>query len=282
MPDSAPLENLTWFERLSVRLVRRMHQGRWPRLWCWCQREIGARWISLLAGPLFEVHGLEHVRATSRERPLVVVPNHRTFFDLYVVSTVLFRRTGGWRALNFPVRGRYFYQRPGGLLVNFLAAFWAMYPPFFLSSARRRFDQWALRELVALCREGEGRLVGYHPEGTRNQGDDPWSLLPPHPGIGRLIHEARPTVVPVFIGGLTHDILALLRRRRGGEQIRIWFGPPLDYADLLEGPPSSATYRALAERVMAEVARLAAADRALHGRSGPEPGPEGLASGLSS
>ena len=266
MPEPLPLDCLTPFERVAVRLVRRLHQGRWPRLWCWCQREIGARWIWGLAGPLFEVHGLEHVAATGRDRPLVVVANHRTFFDLYVVATVLFRRTAGWRALNFPVRGRYFYQRPGGLLVNGLAAFFAMYPPFFQVPAKRRFDQWALGELAAMCRAGEGRLIGYHPEGTRNKGDDPWALLPPHPGIGRLLHEAAPVVVPVFLGGITQSIPEILRRRRtGGERIRVRFGPALEYGAFLVRPGEAATYRELAEHVMAAVAALAAEDRAAAG-----------------
>jgi len=257
-----PLASLTPFERLAVRVARRMHHGGWPRLWCWCQREIGARWIALLAEPLFEVHGLEHVTATSRDRPLLVAANHRTFFDLYVLSTVLFRRTPGWRAINFPVRGRYFYQRPSGVAINFLVAQWAMYPPFFHVPSKRRFDQWAMDELVDLCREGPGRLIGFHPEGTRNQGADPWQSLPAQPGIGRLLYAARPAAIPVFIGGLTHSIPEILRRRRdGGERIRIRFGAPLEYAEFLARPAAGRTYRALAAMVMARIAALAEEDR---------------------
>lgn len=261
LPDP-PLELLAPFERWAVRLARRMNRGAWPRLWCWCQREIGARWIALLAEPLFEVHGLEHVMATSRERPLLVAANHRTFFDLYVVATVLFRNTPGWRAINFPVRGRYFYQRPAGLAINFLVAWWAMYPPFFHTSSKRRFDQWALDELVELCREGPGRLVGFHPEGTRNQGPNPYQLLPAQAGIGRLLHEAQPAVIPVFIGGLTHDLGEILHRRRHrGERIRIRFGAPLEYAEFLALPAAGRTYRALADAVMTRIAALGEEDR---------------------
>ncbi len=257
-----PLEPLAPFERWAVRLARRMNHGAWPRLWCWCQREIGARWIALLAEPLFEVHGLEHVIATSRDRPLLVAANHRTFFDLYVVATVLFRNTPGWRAINFPVRGRYFYQRPAGVAVNLLVAQWAMYPPFFHTPAKRRFDQWALDELVALCREGPGRLVGFHPEGTRNQGPDPYQLLPAQAGIGRLLYEAQPEVIPVFIGGLTHNLGEILRRRRqGGERIRLHFGAPLEYREFLSQPAAGRTYRALAGAVMDRIAALGQEDR---------------------
>ncbi len=245
-----------------MRVARRMNHGRWPRLWCWCQRNLGARWIALLVEPLFEVHGLEHVLATSRDRPLLVVANHRTFFDLYVLSTLLFRRTPGWRSIHFPVRGRFFYQNPAGVAINLLVAQWAMYPPFFHTPSKRRFDQWALAELVDLCREGPGRLVGFHPEGTRNQAADPWTLLPPQAGIGRLIYDARPVALPVFIGGLPQSLREILRRRRrGGERIRIRFGPPLAYAEFLSRPASGATYRAVAAMVMERIADLGEEDR---------------------
>ena len=263
MRPDPPLDALSPFERAAVRLVRRMNSGAWQRMWFWCQREIGGRWILGVAGRLLEVHGLEWVSATSRERPLLLAANHRTFFDLYVVMSVLFRRLPGWRAINFPVRGRYFYQSVGGLLLNWLAAWWSMYPPFFHESKKRRFDQWALGELAALCREGPGQLVGFHPEGTRNRNPDPYSLLPVQPGIGRLIWDARPQVVPVFVAGLTNNIGEILSRRiRRGEAIRVWFGPPIDYSAFLQHPATAATYRDLAEAVMGEIRKLADVDRA--------------------
>ncbi|MFN2530541.1 MAG: 1-acyl-sn-glycerol-3-phosphate acyltransferase [Pyrinomonadaceae bacterium] len=42
------------------------------------------------------VYGLQHVEAVSHERPILMVANHRSFFDMYAVSTVLFRSTK-WR-----------------------------------------------------------------------------------------------------------------------------------------------------------------------------------------
>ncbi len=254
--------SLTRFERLAVRLVRRMNRGRWQRVWFVGQREIGARWIAALAAPNIEVHGQDHVAATTRERPLVLAVNHRTFFDLYVIMSVLFRRLPGWRSTCFPVRGRYFYQRPGGLLLNAVMAWWSMYPPFFHEPRRRRFDQWAFGELAALCREGRGRLVGFHPEGTRNRNPDPYSYLPALPGIGRLIHTVRPQVIPAFIAGLSGSFgQMLVRRVRGGEPIRVWFGPPIDYAEFLERPAAGRTYRAIAARVMDGIVGLGDQDR---------------------
>lgn len=246
-----------------------MNTGGWRRFWFVLQREVGARWIGYLTGPLLEVHGLEHVRTASRDRPVLLAANHRTLFDLYVIMSVLFLRLPGWRAINFPVRGRYFYQRPGGVLLNAFGAWWSMYPPFFHQPKKRRFDQWALSELADLCRHGPGQLVGFHPEGTRNRNPDPYSFLPAQPGIGRLIFEARPRVIPVFIGGLSNSFTDILHRRlRGGEAIRIWFGPEFDPSSYLEQRPSAGAYRLLAEAVMEEIRRLGEADRAKMGIPG--------------
>jgi 1-acyl-sn-glycerol-3-phosphate acyltransferase len=192
------------------------------------------------------------------------VANHRSLFDLYVVMSVLFRRLPGWRAINFPVRGRFFYQRVGGVALNGLAAFWAMYPPFFHEARKRRLDQWSLAVLADLCRSRPGQLVGFHPEGTRNRDPDPWSLLPVQPGVGRLIFDARPQVVPVFVGGLENSISRIVGRRlRGGERIRIWFGPALAYQSFLERPATAGTYRALAEFTLDAIRAQAEKDRAV-------------------
>jgi 1-acyl-sn-glycerol-3-phosphate acyltransferase len=263
LSGSPPLASLTPFERTAVRLVRRMNLGRWQRFWFWFQSRFSARWIEWITVRQLEVRGLEHVAATSRERSLLLVANHRTMFDLYVVMSVLFRRLPGWRAINFPVRGRYFYQTVTGVLLNFLAAWWAMWPPLFHAPRKRRFDQWALRELSRLCRDTPGLVVGYHPEGTRNRGPDPHTLLPAQPGVGRLIHEARPQVVPVFVAGLSNSFAALVAGNwRRGEPIRVRFGPVLEFDDLDRLPPSADTFRLIADRVMDAVGALAEEDRA--------------------
>ncbi len=88
--DSEELEALTRFERFAFRFVGRMNHGGWKRFWTWCQSTMGAGWIHLSTYNIMNVYGIEHVEAASRERPLLLVANHRSFFDMYAVSTVLF------------------------------------------------------------------------------------------------------------------------------------------------------------------------------------------------
>ena len=84
----------------------------------WWQRHVGRSLVGLLVARRLEVHGLEHVDASSRERPLLLVANHRSYFDLFAVVYAILRRTRGWRHINFPVRGRYFYQSMGGVAIK--------------------------------------------------------------------------------------------------------------------------------------------------------------------
>ena len=238
-PTSDELIVLSTFERLAVRLVQRMNQGHWKRFWTWCQKIFGAGWIHLSTYNLMRVHGLEHVEAAARDRPLLLVANHRSFFDMYTVSTVLFRHTRWRKQLFFPVRGRFFYQSVLGLFVNLVMGWWSMYPPFFASGekpirSKRAFDKYSFRLLTELCRSGAGNVIGFHPEGMRNKGPDPYSYLPPQPGVGKLIKDAQPQVIPIFIAGLGNDLpRQVLGNWTGGPKIRIYFGPRIDFTDYL-------------------------------------------------
>ncbi|MFN2515689.1 MAG: lysophospholipid acyltransferase family protein [Pyrinomonadaceae bacterium] len=215
------------------------------------------------------VYGLEHVDAASRDRPILLVANHRSFFDMYTVSTVLFRNTSWRKQLFFPVRGRFFYQSPLGLFVNLVMGWWSMYPPFFASgenpiSEKRAFDKYSFRVLTDLCRNGPGNLIGFHPEGTRNKGSNAYSYLPAQPGIGKLIKDAEPQVVPVFIAGLGNDLpKQVVGNWRGGEKIRIHFGPRLELSNFLSKPDRVRTYKEISEFVMSKIAELGEQDRAM-------------------
>jgi 1-acyl-sn-glycerol-3-phosphate acyltransferase len=268
VPTAAELGVLSPFERFAFRLTWRMNRGRWKRFWTFCQRALGAGWIRVCTYNLMRVTGLEHVEAVSRERPLLLVANHRSFFDMYVVSTVLFRRTRWRKQLFFPVRGRFFYDTAGGLLVNFVMGWWSMFPPFFAGgdnpkTEQREFDKFSMRLLAHLCREGAGNVIGFHPEGTRNKNSDPYSYLRPQPGVGKLIKDARPQVVPVFIAGLSNDLKRqVLGNWRGGEKVRVRFGPALDLSEFYERRDSARTYMEIAGFVMSKIAELGEQDRA--------------------
>ncbi len=266
LPDEIAV--LTAFERFAIRLVRRMNQGRWKRFWTWCQSTLGAGWIHFATYNLMQVYGLEYIEAVSRTRPILLVANHRSFFDMFTVSTVIFRNTSWRKQLFFPVRGRFFYQSAPGLFVNLVMGWWSMYPPFFASGEKpirekRTFDKYSFRLLTELCRNGPGNVIGFHPEGKRNKNEDPYSFLPAQPGVGKLIKDATPQVIPVFIAGLGNDLpKQVMGNWTGGEKIRIHFGPRIDFSDYFTRKDHVRTYMEIGELVMKRIADLGEQDRA--------------------
>src|SRR6266699_769990 len=264
-PNPDELAVLSTFERFTFRLTHRMNLGRWKRFWTWCQSFFGAGWIHISTCNLMLVYGLENLELVSRNRPILLVANHRSFFDMYVVSTTLFRRTKWRKQLFFPVRGRFFYQSITGMFVNLIMGWWSMYPPFFAAGdtpAKRDFDKYSIRRLAQLCREGPGNVIGFHPEGTRNLNNDPYSYLRAQPGVGKLIKDANPQVVPVFIAGLRNNLSKqVLGNWFGGEKVRIHFGPEIDLSEFMTKKDHVRTYKEIAEFIMIKISKLGEEDR---------------------
>ncbi len=265
-PTSGEIAVLGPVERAGFKLVRMMNRGRWKQFWTFCQRHVGSLWIFIATYNLMNVRGLENVERTDVERPLILVSNHRSFFDMYTVSSVLFRRTDRPITLFFPVRAKFFYDNPLGWLVNLVMGWWAMYPPFFREEKeanKRVFDKFSVRELIHICRFGRGHVIGFHPEGKRNRSGDPYSFLPAQPGIGKVIYEAQPQVVPVFITGLRNELgKQVLGNWTGGERVRIWFGEPIDLSAFYTNRDSVRTHKEISDFLMTKIGELGEKDRA--------------------
>lgn len=272
VPTKEEMSVLGLTERMGFRLVSAMNRGAWKRFWSFCQRHIGSLWIYLATYNLMNVRGLENFERTDPDRPVILVANHRSFFDMYTVSSVLFRRTKRPIELYFPVRAKFFYDNPIGWFVNLVMGWWAMYPPFFREqneAVKRAFDKFSVRELVRIASHGRGHVVGFHPEGKRNMDDDPYSFLPAQPGIGKVIFDARPQVVPVFIAGLSNQLARqILGNWTGGEKVRIWFGKPVDLEQYFEKRDSVRTHKEISDRLMQNIAELGELDRDEFGQAG--------------
>lgn len=265
-PADAELAILNPVERTGFRLTHRMNLGRWKRFWTFCQRHIGSLWIKISTYNLMNVFGIDHVQNSDPIKPLLLVANHRSFFDMYVVSSVIFRQTTRPVSLFFPVRARFFYDNPLGWFVNLVMGWWSMYPPFFRETGegqKREFDKFSLQRLIEICSEPKPNLIGFHPEGKRNFSEDPYSLLPAQPGVGKVIMEARPQVIPIFIAGLGNDLpKQILGNWTGGEKVRVWFGEPLDLSDFHSERNSLRTHKRIADHLMEKIADLGDKDRA--------------------
>lgn len=269
-PTAEELAVLDFTEKIGFQIADRMNRGAWKRLWTFCQRHIGSLWIYLATYNLMNVFGLENVEQTDVGKPLLLVANHRSFFDMYTVSSVLFRRTKRPMKLYFPVRAKFFYDSPIGWFVNFVMGWFSMFPPFFREGKevkKREFDKFSMQRLVDICEHGEAHVIGFHPEGKRNLSDDEYDFLPAQTGVGKIIMASRPQVVPVFIAGLGNDLpKQILGNWRGGEPIRIHFGAPIDLSEFYEKSDRLRTHKEIADFLMEKIKELAEEDKKTFGK----------------
>jgi 1-acyl-sn-glycerol-3-phosphate acyltransferase len=128
------------------------------------------------------------------------------------------------------------------------------------------------REMVAFVVDQlrrRGTVVGLHPEGRRGTGPDPYTLLPAQPGLGEIVHRARPVVVPAFIAGMPDPLLSGLRanfRRAPGPPITMTFGAPVEVSAFDAAPAGARTSLRIAQTIRAEIERLGELDRAQRAR----------------
>ncbi len=165
------------------------------------------------------------------------------------------------------MRANFFYDRPVGVLLNYLVGAGTMYPPIFRDRSKADLNKDALDRVIKFLAEPD-TVVGIHPEGTRGKGPDPYEMLPAQPGVGQMILHAKPIVVPVFLNGLSNDFLSDVRvnyrkdARRTNPVVMVW-GQPVDYSELTTAKPRAALYKKCADKMRASILALRDREREL-------------------
>lgn len=254
---------LSSIERAQIRFVRRTFEhGRLSDALVLHQRLFGANWVHYAVRNLLELHGAERFPKLAKNDSFILASNHRSFFDMYALTSQLIKRMGVSQRLLFPVRSKFFYDSAAGLFVNGIMSGFAMYPPIFRERSRSALNVASLDETIRLVRGG-GMFLGMHPEGKRNAGD-PYTLLPAQRGVGRILHECpNAKVIPVFINGLGNDLLQqILDNFNGkGERVIAVFGEPIDFGTALSAAGSPELYKELSEVTMRHVQKLSEQER---------------------
>jgi 1-acyl-sn-glycerol-3-phosphate acyltransferase len=255
-----PLAALTRFERRSFLLMESLYRRARPATELWL-RQVSERWMTLGSQHLVVPRGIERLAGLTRQDGILIVSNHRSFFDMYMLMRLLHRHTDLRQPVLCPVRGDFFYERPAGVVVNLFVGGGRMFPPFFRDPHKVDFNKWALAYVAAELRRG-GVIVGFHPEGRRNRDGDPYTPLPAQPGVGKLVMETWPIIVPAFINGMSSNILDDVRANFTGARKAIAvFGRPIDLAPFREMKNRLASHKRIADRLLEAIFALAVEER---------------------
>lgn len=269
--ESPPYQVLTWFERLAFRTMRFFNQGAISPLSYLWQRYVIIPFVGAAVGRRLEVRGLERVAALPADARILLVANHRTFFDLFVLGWIVWIRGGLKHRLNFPVRANFFYEQPLGLAVCLTMSGGTMFPPFFRPVEKKLFNKHSLEILIEKMKT-PGQLIGFHPEGTRNKTDDPYTLLPAQPGAGELALKSRCTVLPAFITGLTNSVWAELKANARRERTVVAvFGEPVELPPD-EGETRLSHHKKFADALTQRILALAEEEKTIRAALLPPPG----------
>lgn len=261
-PTREQLRALTPIERFNFRVTHTCNsRPQIRRFLTVLGSSVNRRWIEWVTSKTVRDHGFENFRKIDPARGLLIVVNHRSFYDQFVIAARLFRLFGPHHNIYFPVRANFFYDNLFGLLVNLPLAFGAMYPPIIRDPNRRHWNRVATDIIADLLTDAHN-MVGFHPEGTRNRGPDPYHLLPPKPGCGELIYRANPNVIPVFLQGFPRNPLKLYLRNlmnvnKQPPFVHMVMGEPLDFSEECKLTQNRKTYLAISRKVMAAIADLA-------------------------
>ena len=203
--------------------------------------------------------GTEHIAHLDKRSRILLVANHRSFFDFFMVSFVIYYKTKLPKRILFPTRAEFFYDHPLGPLVNLSMSAMRMFPPVMRDKKKARFNHYALGRCIEELAI-PGTVLGVHPEGRRNKGEDPYDLLPAQPGVGKMALETDATVIPIYVHGISNDL--------GSEFVKNWtspkrapvdvvFGKEVDLSDLRVGVKNARAQKEAADRCL-EAIRVAA------------------------
>ena len=91
----------------------------------------------------------------------------------------------------------------------------------------------------------------------------PYVPLPAQPGVGKLVMEAWPIVVPAFINGLSNDIVAdMAGNFRGTKRVVAVFGKPVDLTPFKSMGNRLASHKRIADALLKIIYDLAEEERA--------------------
>lgn len=190
----------------------------------------------------FRIKGAENI---PNNGGVLLASNHISAFETIFIPSAVIRKFP-LQMLWAPAKEELFRSS----LQRWLYSSWGAFP------VRRGRDVRAGKALNELLRDQKVMLF---PEGTRH----PDGVLGKgNRGVGKIIYDTHPTVVPTALVGLN-----TWRFPRCGQKALVVFGKPLDFADLYAREDCKETHQLIVDRVMTAIAELLKAEGAYRGES---------------
>jgi 1-acyl-sn-glycerol-3-phosphate acyltransferase len=184
-------------------------------------------------------------------RNTLLCSNHRTMIDSYLVGHLSSWPWGWimpWVLPYHPAAMENFFRNR---IIGWFSWRWRCIP------VRRGVKDFAaLRVMTETLPTGHMCIF---PEGTRSRTGE---LLEGRPGTGKLIHDTRCKVVPIYHTGMENVLPVGTAWPRLLRRVEVNIGKPIDMSDLYALPSSKETSRIVIDRVMAAIAELKAESEA--------------------
>ena len=165
---------------------------------------------------------------------VLIASNHISAYDTIFLPWAVIRHNP-LQMLWAPAKEELFEQP----FLRLLYSSWGAFP------VRRKRDVRAGRKLNDLLLDQKVMLF---PEGTRHRDG---KLGPGNRGVGKIIYDTRPTVIPTALIGLNRWKFPRLR-----QEATVVFGTALDFSDLFQREDCKETHLLIVERVMEGIAGL--------------------------
>lgn len=176
--------------------------------------------------------------------PVLIASNHISAYDTIFLPWAVIRHNP-LQMLWAPAKEELFAKTFQRLIYTS----WGAFP------VKRKRDVRAGRTLNDLLLDQKVMLF---PEGTRHKDGQ---LGPGNRGVGKIIYDTRPTVIPTALTGLNHWTFPGFR-----QDAAVFFGSAIDFSDLFQREDNKETHLLIVDRVMQAIAVLLTEEGANCGR----------------
>jgi 1-acyl-sn-glycerol-3-phosphate acyltransferase len=183
----------------------------------------------------FRVSGAHHVPGTGG---VLIAANHASYLDIPILGCGMTRRAWFMGRMDL-------FSGPTAWLMRYMG---------WIPIRRERVDRIAFEEAIRRVKAGQAVVI--YPEGGRSEDG---RLQPGKPGVGIIVAATGCPVVPAYLGG-TYDALPPGSKWIRLRPIRVIFGAPMDFSELVKEmdsePKKKELYQRISQAIMDRIAEL--------------------------